>query len=104
MGLRQHSSGIRSGRVLTNCNSSQYGAGCLRVRVEVHQQHWKQSGELVCRGCQFALRKKRDDVAGEQTLAYWLGVIASVAEYAIRMIPWSPALSIVNVYSFISPY
>jgi hypothetical protein len=41
-----------------------------------------------------ALGEKRDDMAGEQTLAYCLGVIAPVAQYAIRTMARSSALSL----------
>ena len=42
----------------------------------------------------FALRKKRDDVASKQTLADCFGVIAPVAEYAIRTMARSSTLSL----------
>jgi hypothetical protein len=37
-----------------------------------------------------ALCKKRDDVAGTQTLADCLSVITTVPEYAIRTMAWAP--------------
>lgn len=41
-----------------------------------------------------ALREKRDDVAGNQTLADGLGIIAPVAQYAIRTMARSSPLSL----------
>jgi len=41
-----------------------------------------------------ALREKRDDVAANQTLADRLGIIAPVAQYAIRTMARSSSLSL----------
>ena len=41
-----------------------------------------------------ALRKKRDDAPLTQTLADWLSVITTIAQYAVRMMPWASPFSL----------
>ena len=41
-----------------------------------------------------ALREKRDDVPGTQTLADCLRIITSVAQHAVRTMAWSSSLSL----------
>jgi hypothetical protein len=41
-----------------------------------------------------ALRKKRDDASVTQTLPDGLRVIATVAQYAVRTMPWASSLSL----------